>query len=133
MNKFLKTILIILGVCALIYLALVIFATKDNMDQIDQAKKGVDKSTVYGYIDEINLCLVRKYASGEFDIPSIVTDKNFCTDSETFRGVKFEKMENLELNIVKNENGSSKVSSAIITYNEVIYSYDGETDTVTVK
>ena len=42
-------------------------------------------------------------------------------------------MENLELNIVKNENGSSKVSSAIITYNEVIYSYDGETDTVTVK
>ena len=59
MNKFLKTILIILGVCALLYLALVILATKNNMDQIDQAKKGVDKSTVYGYIDEINLCLVR--------------------------------------------------------------------------
>lgn len=128
MNKFLKTILIILGVCALMYLALVLFATKDNMDQIDDAKKSMDKSTIYGYIDEINLCLVKKYASGESNIPSVVTDKNFCTDSENFRGVEFEKMENLELNLVNNE-----VANAIITYNGVTYSYDSETNTLTVK
>lgn len=132
MNKFLKTILIILGVCALLYLALIIFATKKGVDQIDQIKKSTDKSAIYSYIGKINQCLLEKNLNGESDIPSFVTDKNFCTDEVTFL-VEFENMENLELNIVKNENGSSKVSSAIITYNEVIYSYDGETDTITVK
>lgn len=122
MNKFLKTILIVLVICVVGYLILTFIGANMRMNTINEANKNANISYIKNYISEANNCLALKGINKE-KVPTVVTDINYCGSPKA-------GIESIELYTYINSNNYYQISIGTIVYDGVTYEYDGTNVTV---